>query len=81
MFKTKSEDKSDFVYLDVVESKFAESPRSGGASSGYGKDIPISDMVKIQGSDIWRRVYAVCYSNSASYYVKIKNERILLKNW
>lgn len=37
-------------------------------ASGYGARIPTPYMVKWLGR--WRRVYAACFSNVASYYIR-----------
>lgn len=50
----------------AVEFKETETPRFYSAS-GYGSRIPTRYMVREYGR--WRRVYAVCWSNVASYYI------------
>lgn len=36
-------------------------------ASGYGARIPTRYMVQVNGK--WRRVYAICYSNSGTLYI------------
>ena len=40
--------------------------------SGYGRKIPTSRMVKLPGSDKWRRVYCCIFSNAGTCYVPDK---------
>ena len=46
-------------------------------ASGYGKKLTTRYKVKYQGR--MRRVYAVCYSNVASYYIFVRGEKLYLK--
>jgi hypothetical protein len=57
----------------------ATAPRNN-SRTGYGNKIPTSYLVNIQGEKRWRRVYAICWSNCASMYVHIKDERIFLSD-
>lgn len=41
-------------------------------ASGYGRKIPTSWMVKLPGSNRWRRVYCCIWSNSGTCYVPDK---------
>ena len=50
-----------------VEAKETERPMSGQTVYGYGNRLPTSYMVKLHGR--WRRVYAACYGNAASFYI------------
>ena len=58
------------------------------SQTGYGNKIPTQYMVKIfslpkfkdPNPPIWRRVYAIHYSNVASHYIIYKGERLFL-NW
>jgi len=47
------------------------------SSTGYGSKIPTAYMVKWQSR--WRRVYAICYSNASSFYIK-SNDGLLFVN-
>lgn len=42
-------------------------------ASGYGRKIPTIHMVKLPGSNRWRRVYCCIFSNSGTCYVPDKN--------
>ncbi len=46
-------------------------------ASGYGNKLTTKYKVKYQGR--MRRVYAVCYSNVASYYIFVKGEKLYLR--
>ena len=41
--------------------------------TGYGSKIPTRHMVKLPGSNRWRRVYCCCWSNAGTCYVPDKN--------
>jgi len=50
-------------------------------ASGYGSKLTTRHMVKIEGfRDIWRRVYAICYSNAASFYVVAGGKRLFIRD-
>lgn len=62
------------IYLDpnmITAAKKTEAPRNKSAT-GYGRKIPTYYMVKLDRGprSRWQRVYAISYSNAASYYVK-----------
>ena len=40
-------------------------------ATGYGRKIPTRIMVKLPGSNRWRRVYCCCFSNSGTCYVEV----------
>ena len=43
---------------------------------------PTEYMVKLKGiRQVWRRVYVVCRSNSATYYVKVDGEWKVVNWW
>ena len=42
-------------------------------ASGYGRRIPSEWMVKLPGSNRWRRVYVCIYSNTGTAYVPDRN--------
>jgi hypothetical protein len=41
--------------------------------SGYGRKIPTVHMVKLPGSNKWRRVYCCIYSNIGTCYIPDKD--------
>jgi hypothetical protein len=50
-------------------------------ASGYGSKLTTRHMVKVEGKrDIWRRVYAICYSNAASFFVIIDGKRVFIRD-
>ncbi|QLI47552.1 hypothetical protein phi3MF5_01 [Pseudomonas phage vB_PsyP_3MF5] len=58
------------IYADNAPCKITEAPRSNSVS-GYGSCLPTQYMVHYLGR--WRRVYAMCWSNVASLYIKDKS--------
>ena len=62
------------IYLDgnmITAAKETATPRNRN-EKGYGRAIPTRHMVKLDRGprSRWQRVYAICYSNAASHYVK-----------
>lgn len=49
-------------------------------ASGYGSKIPTGYLIKLQGEGREYRVYAVCYSNAASFYIVRKREKIFIRD-
>lgn len=47
--------------------------------SGYGRKIPTQYLVKTQGNNHWHRVYSICYSNVASFYI-IEHGKMVMVN-
>lgn len=61
-------DGADGARLTVcADARETERPRSGETVTGYGSKLPTHYMVKHNGK--WRRVYAACYGNAASFYI------------
>lgn len=58
------------VYEDHGDVKVTEPPKNY-SMTGCGKRLPTQYMVRYLGR--WRRVYAICYSNVASLYIRDKN--------
>lgn len=52
----------------------------GKSPTGYGKRISTDYMVKFEGDHRLYRVYAVCYSNSASHYIKRGGKTLFLRS-
>jgi hypothetical protein len=71
----REEKPAPLTYLDpstVQSTQRTESPRYGRNASGYGRKIPICWKLRI--GNVWRRVYAICFSNCATHYVLIKGK-------
>ena len=64
--------------LTAVNRMVTYTPQSGRTTSGYGSKLPTRYMLHI-GSR-WRRVYAICWSNVATYYI-IKNGERIVVDW
>jgi hypothetical protein len=47
-------------------------------ASGYGSKLTTRWMVRLGGR--LRRIYAICYSNVASYYIISKGERLFIRD-
>ena len=63
------------IYLDdnmIVASKLTERPLKGRTLSGYGKNLPTRGMIQLNNKR-WYRVKAICYSNTASLYIRTKH--------
>ena len=62
------------IYLDantVIDQKITSRPINR-SKSGYGNKIPTDRMIKL-ANNRWYRVYAICYSNAASFYINVGN--------
>ena len=66
-------------WLDELESKVSllwwQERGLSYTSTGYGRKIPTDKMVRLPGSNRWRRVYCCIFSNSGTCYVTAG------KNW
>jgi hypothetical protein len=49
-------------------------------ADGYGKKIPTDWQVQIDSKRHWYKVYAVCFSNVASHYIKVKGEDLYIRD-
>jgi len=68
----------DDTYLDesrVTGAKRTPAPRRRSAS-GYGRKLPTSWMLEVDGR--WRRVYVMQWSNAGSAYVVVGGEELFL---
>jgi hypothetical protein len=62
----------ELEHTDIIGMKYSSVPYAyfyKRNQSGYGKNIPLSYMLKLQDKK-WHRVYLVIYSNSGTVYVK-----------
>ena len=53
---------------EAVAVRESKAPRSGQTQSGYGSKLPTPYEVRRNGR--WQRVYAICYSNAATHYIR-----------
>jgi hypothetical protein len=49
--------------------------------TGYGNKIPCPYYAFLPDSKIKRRVYAICYSNTASHYVLVNGKRVFFHDY
>ena len=61
--------------LDILDIEVTAKPLNNSVS-GYGGKIPTEYLLHIGKRSY--RVYAICWSNAASFYVTINNERLFL---
>lgn len=47
---------------------------------GYGARLPTNHQVQIDGEQRWLNVWAICYSNAASFYVNAKGQRLFVRD-
>lgn len=62
----------------VATSDSCPRPRS---SSGYGRKIPTQYTVVSPSDNRTRRVYAICFSNAASFYCLSYGKMLFLQDW
>mgnify|MGYP003146884760 CR=1 FL=1 len=48
-------------------------------ASGYGRRVPTQHMVKLPGSNRWRRVYCCIYSNAGTCYVDLGGDWAVIR--
>ena len=70
-------------YATISESKYEEfkgNKRAYLDSMGYTlrRGSPTDYKVKIEGSNIWRRVFVYCVSNNGTLFVKTKEDKFLV---
>lgn len=61
-----------------------EEPKYHRSATGYGSKIPTRFYVKIfsdKGDRRMRRVYAICYSNVASYFIVVNRKREFIQDY
>lgn len=56
----------------IVASKRTAVPATRQRADGYGSKIPSGWLIKVAGR--WRRVYSVCWSNSATNYILLDGQ-------
>ena len=61
--------RTELVQIEERPMPHHANPRLTLTASGYGARIPTPYMLKWLGR--WRRVYAACFSNVASHYIRI----------
>lgn len=66
----------DIEYMQERELKdFYSSP------SGYGRKIRTAYMLRLKSTGRLHRVYAICYSNCASYYIRYLGRDVFVQDW
>lgn len=65
-----------FPEAKVIRSEFKGHPWSGRDRSGYGRRIPTSYMVLLNGRKY--RVYCCCFSNSGTCYIDTKDHKFVV---
>lgn len=61
----------------IAECRITDCPPNRYAM-GYGRKIPTSRMIRLEGEKIWRRVYVMCWSNCGTAYVIVKGRVLVL---
>lgn len=70
------------VYVEdryEVESRAENVDYSGHNAEGYGDRIKSPYLVRLNQTGPWRRVYAISWSNVASFYVRVGGERLFIR--
>ena len=67
-------------YAHIIDARHADAPVHDGRNAmGYGSRIAVPFEVRVaEGNRTWkwRRVYATCWSNVASFFIIVKGERL-----
>ena len=69
-------DKDDIEYMREREIEdFYRSP------SGYGRKIRTAYMLRLKSTGRLHRIYAICFSNCASYYLRYRGRDVFVQDW
>ena len=73
---------SHAIIKEVKEDSFKGDHRAYLDSMGYTlrRGSPTDYKVKLEGSNVWRRVFCYCISNSGTLFVKTKEDSFLVVN-
>ena len=63
----------------ITEFEETKTPRNR-SLSGYGSKIPTCLKAKCMDGRT-RRIYAICYSNAASYYIIVNKKKTNIPDW
>lgn len=67
------------TYADAVQFRRVPNPAKR-PEDGYGDKIPTDWQVMLRFESKWRKVYAVCFSNVASYYITVKKQDLYIRD-
>lgn len=67
-------------YAEVADVRKVPNPAKRPVD-GYGANIPTDYQVRLKGESKWRKVYAICYSNVASFFINVGNERRIIHDY
>ena len=59
----------------LIEHKTSPCRPYGQSPMGYGRKIATGHMIRLDHRGPWRRVYATCFSNSASHWVIVNGKQ------
>jgi len=62
----------------VTAIKITDTPKNYSVS-GYGNRLPTRYMISIGKK--WYRVYAICYSNVSSFYIRMRKQRMFVDDY
>lgn len=68
-------------YTVTVEKLWWQKQGLQQTATGYGRKLTTEYMLRVPDSPRPYRVYAVCFSNVASFYILRKGERLFLRDW
>ncbi len=64
-------------YANVFESRQVFNPAK--RKAGYGSNIPTDWEVRLSENGKWIKVFAVCYSNRASFYINHDSKQLYIR--
>lgn len=67
----------------IAETKVDRSAKPRLCADGYTRrdGSPTETMIKIVGSNCWRRMYVLQFSNAASYFVRVGGKLYFLRDY
>lgn len=71
-----------YLQKPIVQVKHTETPRYGVTREGYSvrSGAPSHVMVRLEGERVWRRVFAWCFSNASTLFVRVKGECLIVRD-
>jgi len=75
--------KVEYLSKPILDTRISRppNPRAGMTQYGYTsvKGSATHWMIVVDGRKTWRRVWVLCFSNSASHFININGDRFYLK--
>jgi hypothetical protein len=73
----------NYLETPIAAVRRTETPRYGMAADGYtlASGAPTSLLVRLEGEKRWRRLMCIQFSNAGSVFLRIKGERVFVREY